>query len=433
MRFLFLTPGTGHFYCGSCLRDHALETALRRAGHEVSIVPLYLPLVLEEDDPSVGRAAVRLGGINMYLQQKSGLARFLPRFVHDLLDRPGILRWASRHGHYTEAPDLGPMTVSMLRGEHGRQAGELEVLVGSLRHEARPDVVVLSNAMLTGIVRRVKAALGCPVVVTLQGEAPFLDTLPAPFAEQAWGVLVENARDVDRFVPVSETYGALMRDRLGLSEDRLRVVHNGLELRDFSAAPPRLAARRPRTIGYLARMCRDKGLPTLVDAFVALRARPEFHDVRLSVAGVQLEEDRPLVRDLQQRLDAAGSHDHVEFRPNISRSEKLAFLRSLAVLSVPATYGESFGLYLLEAMAAGVPVVQPRSGAFPEILEATGGGVLCAPDDPAALAVGLADLLADEVRAQGLADAGRAAVLQRFEAGQMAARFVDACADLASA
>ena len=178
MRFLLLTPGTGHFYCGSCLRDDALGQALRALGHDVEVAPLYLPMVLERDE---GRAPpVRMGGINVYLQQKSRVARLLPRFVTSLLDSPRLLRWASKRGNMTEASDLGELTVSILRGEDGRQQKELEKLVDWIRTQPRPDVVIVSNAMLTGVVRKIREAVQVPVVVTLQGEAPFLDGLAAP-------------------------------------------------------------------------------------------------------------------------------------------------------------------------------------------------------------------------------------------------------------
>ena len=115
------------------------------------------------------------------------------------------------------------------------------------------------------------------------------------------------------------------------------------------------------------------------------------------------------------------------FLPNISRADKLRFLQTISLLSVPATYGESFGLYILEALACGVPVVQPRHGAFPEVVEATGGGILCDPDDPEALADGLARLLRDDVEAAKLADRGRRRVREAFTADAMALAFEKVC------
>ena len=124
------------------------------------------------------------------------------------------------------------------------------------------------------------------------------------------------------------------------------------------------------------------------------------------------------MNSLRGRLQAGGLLSDVEFHPNVDRSAKLGFLRSLSVFSVPARYGEAFGLYVLEAMAAGVPVVQPRVAAFPELVEATGGGVLFAADDPRALADAIEELLLDQAR--GLGEAGRRAVFGRFSAVALA-------------
>lgn len=429
MKFMLLVPGTGHFYCGSCLRDDALGKALRAMGHNVEVVPLYLPLVVEDPaaDPAAPQVPVHMGGINMYLQQKTKLARRLPRWLADLLDRPGLLRWASRRGNLTEAPDLGAMTLSMLRGEHGQQALEVEKLVAWAKATSTPDVIVLSNAMLTGVARRLRQELRAPVVVTLQGEAPFLDALPAPFSEQAWQALRDNAAGIDAFVPVSRFYGDEMAKRLGIDSERLHVVENGIDVHDLQTEPTRLAERQPKAIGYLARMCRDKGLPTLVDAFALLLEKNTVPDLRLRVAGVMLREDRALVEELRARLRATGHAERAEFLPNVTRQQKLDLLHSLSVLSVPATYGESFGLYVLEAWAAGTPVAQPRIGPFPDLIAATGGGLLCEPDDPASLAEALEQLLLDGERAQRMADAGRAACLTHFTSERMAREFEAVC------
>ena len=192
MRVMLLTPGTGHFYCGSCLRDDALGRGLERLGHDVSVVPLYLPLQLEREQPE---AAVHMGGINVYLQQKTRLARFLPRFLTNLLDRPALLRWASRRSNMTNAAELGPMTVSILRGECGKQALEVDKLVSWIATQPKPDIVIISNAMLMGIVRRLRETVGCPILVTLQGETPFLDVLPEDDGQAARRAELGGARE----------------------------------------------------------------------------------------------------------------------------------------------------------------------------------------------------------------------------------------------
>jgi glycosyltransferase involved in cell wall biosynthesis len=136
-------------------------------------------------------------------------------------------------------------------------------------------------------------------------------------------------------------------------------------------------------------------------------------------------EDARYVETLQARLAAAGLAQDAEFQSNISREAKIDFLKSLTLLSVPATYGEAFGLYLIEALAAGVPVAQPRHGAFPEIVEATGGGILCEPENPRALAEAWETLLADPAGARALGLKGRGVVLREFSMERMADRFLE--------
>lgn len=419
MRIVELIPGTGTFLCGSCLRDTTLARALRRRDHDVDVVPLYLPLAQETPDAD-GRGHVRMGGINVFLRHSSSLFRHVPRAWTGWLDANPLLRFGARRGEMTDPHDLGPITVSMLEGSDGKIEAEVTALATALASGPRPDVVILSNALLIGTARALRERLEVPVVCTLQGEAPFLDALPEPHRARAWERLREHAADVTRFVAVSHDYGTTMRKRLGLGTDRVRVAWNGIDVDDLSPADAPPAAP---TIGYLARLCPEKGLDTLIEAFLRIDAPA---DLRLRVAGVELAADRPFVRECRRRVEEAGRADRVEFLPNVSREQKVALLRSLSVLSVPATYGESFGLYLLEAWACGVPVVQPRHGAFPELLDDTGGGRLCAPDDPEDLAAALSSLLGDETARVSHGAAGRAAVVDRFTSDAMAARVEDA-------
>ena len=396
MRIAQLTPGTGHFHCGSCLRDHALCQALRRRGHDATMVPLYLPFVLDGSSPD---DEVQMGGVNLYLAHAAPWTRRLPAFLHRWLDRPGFLRWSSRRGDMTDASSLGPMTLAILEGEHGGLSEELERFAEWMTHVDRPQVLSLSNVMLLGLVRPLKRRLGVPLICSLQGEEPFLDALPKKWRERAWAALREWVGDVDHFVAVSRWYGERMAERLGLSEDRWSVVHNGIDLDALAGAEQRRApAPETPTIGYMARLCEDKGLPTLVDAFLELRRRGSVPGLRLLACGAQVKADRRLERALRKKIERAGATEDVHLQANVSLEQKVEALRLMSVLSVPATYGESFGLYLLEALAFGVPVVQPRHAAFPEVLDATGGGVLCEPDDPISLADGLESLLLDRSR-----------------------------------
>jgi len=421
MKLVLLTPGTGNFHCGSCLHDEALAKALRAQGHDASIVGLYLPLVL--DDPA-DRGQVdpqlQMGGINLYLQQKSSLFRHTPAFLDRLLDKPALLGKAADRADLTSPDELGRMTVEMLRGEHGRTIKELQRLLAHLRETDTPDAVLLNNALLLSLAGPIKRELGCAVGCTLQGEDTFLDSLPQPWREQAWSLVAEAAQDADLLLPVSAYHGDLMRDRLGLPEPKLRIVHNGIDTADMhpADAPPNTP-----TIGYLARMIRSKGVFTLIDAFETIA--PKHPDATLILVGTATPTDR---KRLDERIGTLPAElgGRIETHTNVTRAQKLELLRRMSLLSVPATYGESFGLYVLEANAMGVPVVQPKHAAFPEVIAATRGGILYDHEAPGGLADALTGLLGDASRRTALGEAGRAAVLERFTAAHMAARTIDA-------
>jgi glycosyltransferase involved in cell wall biosynthesis len=416
MRLVHLTAGTGSFFCGTCLRDHALVKALRRLGHDALLVPLYLPLVLD-DSGSPQESPLFFGGINVYLQQKSGFFRHAPQWLDKLLDAPVLLRQAGRKAGMTNPRELGKMTLSMIEGEHGRQVKELDKLVAWLV-EQKPDVVCLSNSLLIGVARRVREALRVPIICSLQGEDAFLDFLPEPYRERCWQLVQERAAEVDRFVAPSRYYKALMQERLRLAAEKVDVIYNGIDLDGFApaATPPKFP-----TVGFLARMCRDKGLDTLVDAFIKLA--PRVPQARLKIGGTKTDADRAFVNDLTNKLVQAGIANAVKFLPNLTHAEKQQFLRGLTVLSVPTPSGEAFGLFVLESLASGVPVVQPNNGAFPELIELTGGGVLYAQGETDSLADALEKMLLDPAKAAELGRRGREIVNTRFTSDAMARNF----------
>ena len=419
MKIIQITPGAGGDYrCDNCLRDNALVLELRRLGHDTLMVPLYLPLVHEGVDPSAG-TPVFFGGINVYLQQKWRLFRRTPRWIDRVLDSPRLLRMAARRAAMTKARDLGEPTLSMLRGEEGLQAKELDRFIAWLVAEGRPDVICLSNALLVGLVRRIKADLGSKVVCLLQDEDAFLDSLPSPHREEAWQIVRERAAEVDGFVAVSRYYAAVCRERLGLAADRVRTVPIGIDLAGFeaAAAPP-----RPPVIAFLGQLCQARGLDTLIEAFLAMRAGGRVPGVRLRISGGLGPEDGPFVDAMRRRLAAVGAEADAEIGPPLERAGRQELLRQVSVVAVPARQAEAFGLFVAESMAAGVPVVLSNIGAYPELVAETGGGTLVEPDNPAALADTLYGLLARPDEAVAMGRRGRQAVTEKFGVGLMAQR-----------
>ena len=418
MRIVHLTPGTGTFHCGSCLRDNALIKALRARQHDAMMVPLYLPLVTDGTaaNPEQG---VQVGGISLFITQKMPWFAHMPGFVHRFLNKPQRLRMAAKRMGMTSPKMLGEMTVGSLLGEKGRQWGEWKKLIDWLKTEPKTDVVSLSNSLLSGLARPL-SQLGVKVVCSLQGEDSFLDTLPEPWLSQAWEAMRENAQYVTRFIAPSQYYAELMQKRLGVGPEKMAVVPNGMDVTPFPAAEP--DPNFP-TIGFFARMIHGKGLTLLVDAFIDLMKRGTLPRLKLKIGGAVTAVDVKYVEGLKKKLKAANCLQRVEFHPNLTFDQKVRFFRDLTVFSVPATYGEAFGHYVLEAVASGIPVVQPRHGAFPELIAATKGGVLCKPDDVTSLADTLEELLLDDQQREQCSIQGMAHVREEFTAARMAERF----------
>lgn len=417
MRIVTITAGAAGMYCGSCMRDNTLTAALRELGHDALLVPTFTPITT--DEPDVSERNIYFGGVAVYLEQKSWLFRHSPRFIDWLLNRPAFLRWVGRFATQTDYASLGDMTLSMLQGDHGRQKKELAPLVDWLVDEVKPDVVILTNALLSGIVPTLKARLGRPVIVTLQGDDVFLNALRPGDRERCLTQIRENDASVDRYISTSHYYADAMADYIGIDRDKIDVVAPGISLKGHGVSGVSSNSDRV-TIGFFARICPDKGFHQLVDAYIRLRQMPGLPPLRLRASGWLGDQHRPYYEQQVARLREAGlidEFDHVECPDHVS---KVSFLQSLDLFSVPTIYREPKGLYLLEAWANGIPVVQPRHGSFPELIEATGGGILVDADSSIALAEGLRELVTDPARRRSLGEAGREGVMKRFTATVMA-------------
>lgn len=383
------------------------------------MVPMYLPVLIDTDGIT-GDVPVFFGGVNVYLQQEFKLFRKTPRWLDKLFDSSWVLRQAANREGSTEASGLGPLTLSMLQGADGHQKKELDRLIDWLKEHEKPDVVHISNSLLLGLAPELKRALGVPVVCTLQDEESWLDDIDEPYDQMCWDAMSKHAGDVDGFIAVSEWYADEMCKRMSISKDKMRVVQLGIELDERD---PVSLSFDPPVLGYLSKMTESLGLGLLTDAFIELKKNPRLQNLKLRATGGQLGADVGFVRGLKAELAKHGVEQDAEFLEGFDAAGRSDFLRSLSVLSVPAPLGESFGMFITEALAEGVPVVQPRVAAFPEVVEATGGGVLYDPNEPGALVSALESLLLDPVRAQELGRRGHDAVFEKFGIDRMAKDF----------
>lgn len=415
MRILSITAGAAGMYCGSCLRDNALAAELLARGHDVTLLPLYTPTLT--DEPNMSAPRVFFGGISVYLQQHLSLVRKLPAAFDRLWDSTPALRAASRRSISTDPRQLGEMTISMLKGERGHHAREFRKLLDWLATEPRPDLIQLPNSLLISLAAPLGAALDRPVCCMLQGEDLFVDSLPEPYREEALTLIREQVHEVNLFLAVSDFYARRMSYHLEIVRGRIRTVPIGIRLDGYTA---RREYRRARVIGYFGRIAPEKGLHLLADAYLRLRKQGVLEGARLEAAGYLAGENRPYLTEIERRFDKAGLKSEFTYRGAPDRAGKIRFLESLDIFSMPATYDEPKGLSVIEAMAAGVPVVQPRRGAFVEMLEKTGGGLLVAPEDAEALSEAIRQVSEDVALAQRLGRDGRAGVERHYTVMTMA-------------
>ncbi|MBI3821199.1 MAG: glycosyltransferase family 4 protein [Planctomycetes bacterium] len=424
MRIAYITAGAAGMFCGSCMRDNTLASALIALGHDALLIPTYTPIRTDENDVSQSR--VFFGGINVYLQEKFSLFRYTPRWFDRLLDFNWLLRFVSRFAVKTQASQLGDLTISMLQGELGHQAKEVDKLVDWLAADHRPQIVNLTNVILSGMVHRLRERLNVPILGSLQGDDIFLEMLPEPHKSKAIDLISKHCQEMQGFIATSRSYADFMSGYLRIPREKIDVVYPGINLKghgsSFSARSVDGIARalneERAVIGYLARICPEKGLHNLIDAFIRLRALGT--PGKLRVSGWLGENNRAYFEEQKAKLANANLLADFEHIESPDHASKVRFLQSLDVLSVPTTYHEPKGLYVLEAWANGVPVVQPRHGSFPELIEATGGGVLVEPNDPDALALALRQMMEQPEERRRLGRLGYDAVHQRFDAATMA-------------
>ncbi len=456
----FLTAGAGGMYCGSCMHDNFLVTRLRQQGVDAVLIPAYTPLRTDAPDVSIDR--VFFGGITVYLQQKFRLFRSIPKGLVRWLDHPALIRWIAQRHMDTNPAGLGQMTLSMLQGSQGNQRKEVQELVDWLAEELRPDLVVFSNFLIAGAAPDIKARIGCPLLVTLQGDDVFLDGLPRADRRAVIQQMQAIAPSIDGFLTHTRFYAAYMSEYLGISHKAFRqiplgIAHQSVPVpagggaadgaadgaasggqsqwqanqtgctdRPETATDAGASLRQPvkngrenqnqRVVGYLARLAPEKGLDLLCEAVARIAAACDDGDsasghaddgpsIVLRIAGWQDERHRDYARRAIQRVRQAAGPVTVDWVGEVTHDEKIRFLKSLDVFCVPARFQEPKGLYALEAMACGVPVLLPDHGAFPELIQPV-GGTLFAANNVNALAAELCGLFADTDRRRQLADAG---------------------------
>ena len=403
MRILQITAGAANMYCGSCLHDNAQAAELIRQGHDVTLIPLYTPT--KTDEQNVSQSRIFFGGISIYLQQSSAFFRKTPRFLDRLWDSNFAIKAATSGSIQTSPQKLGDLTVATLRGEQGDLKKEFDKLTDWLITQPRPDLVIIPYTLLIALAEPLKRTLNAPIACGLQGEDLFLEGLAEPWRTASLNLIRAQIQHVDIFLATSHFYARLMSTYLDIPKNKIEVHPLGVNLKGLDPRTDGPGSKQPFTVGYFARVAPEKGLHVLAEAVAILRR--EFPKLRMAAAGYLPPEHQPYLKECQRMTE-------FQYHGELTREGKAEFLRSIDINCVPSPYADPKGIYILESMAVGTPVASPNHGAFPELIEATGGGILYARSDPRDVAVQLAELIRIPSRVAELGRRGAVGVRQRF-------------------
>lgn len=384
-------------------------------------IPMYLPLFADEHD--ITDIPVFYGAISIYLKQVYPIFRKAPKWFDRMLNSKPMMKLAASMSGSTRAKGLEEMTISMLLGEEGKQKEELERMVDWIAEHCQPDIIHISNALLLGLAHHIKQKINVPVFCSLQDEDVWVDAMQPSFRDKVWKLMHEKAKDVDTFIAVSKYYAGVMEKRMDIPVEKVEHIYLGVAPEDYTY---RNSSEKPRNIGYISRMCYENGFDIAVDAFIELKKSPGFEDVKFIATGGSTGDDKKYIRELKEKVKQYNLEQDVQFHDDFEGEGRSAFFDKVSMVSVPVRNGEAFGMYLLEAMASGVPVVQPALGAFPEIVEVSKGGVNYQPNTPEELAKAWKHLLENKQELGQLSNQARKGVEGKFNIHQHAQEMVEA-------
>jgi glycosyltransferase involved in cell wall biosynthesis len=417
MKIVYLITGSGgSFYCGNCYRDMIYLRAIRKVpGTIASAIPLYLPPDESTMESGLDKN-VFFGAISMYLREKVPFLKNMPVFMDKLVDSRPMLKMAARKAGTTNPEGLEDMTLNMIKGENAFPEKELQRLVDYLSKDGKPDVIHLSNALIIGLARQLKTKMNVKIVCSLLNEDDWIDEMAEPYQSRAWKLISTESSNVDGFLTPSNYYKDLFISKTGIPDHNFYVIPLGLDPGDLPKTEKKAVFP---SIGYFCRINSQNGIDKLVDAFIELKQANSLPGLTLHISGGYTSDDRPFIAEQIRKIKAKGLKNSVRVYPEFQGNSKQEFFSNIDVLSVPVRKHDGYGLYLLEANSAGVPFVQPATGAFPEIKAWTNGGITYSPDTVSDLSASLLKLLKDNDLLTRLGRQGKEKVLAELSLDKM--------------
>ena len=419
MKIVYLITGSGgSFYCGNCYRDMIYLKAIRKVpGITASAIPLYLPPDETANESGLDKN-VFFGAISMYLREKVPFLKNMPVFLDKLFDSAPMLKMASRRAGTTRTEGLEVMTLNMIKGENAFPEKELQRLVNYLTKDGKPDIIHLSNALIIGLARRLKKKLNVKIVCSLLNEDDWINEMVEPYQSKAWKLISKEADNVDAFITPSKYYKEFFISKTRIPDKNFHVIPLGIDPGNLTLIQKR---NNYPAIGYFCRINSQNGFDKLVDAFIELKMGNSLPGLTLHVSGGFTGDDKSFIAEQIKKIKTAGLKSFIRIYPEFHGNSKEEFFSNIDIMSVPVRKYDGYGLYILEANAAGVPVVQPATGGFPEIIERTMGGITYLPDTVTELSATLLKLLKDNNLRQQLGNNGREQVNQVLSLDKMSA------------
>jgi len=417
MKIVYLITGSGgSFYCGNCYRDMIYLRAIRKVpGISANAIPLYLPPDTENGESGFDRS-VFFGAISMYLREKVPFLRNMPAVFDKLLDTAPMLKLAARRSGTTNTEGLEDMTLSMIKGEKAFPEKELIRLVKYLTENGKPEIIHLSNALIIGLARQLKRHLDVKIVCSLLNEDDWIEEMAEPYRSDAWKLIAEEAANVDTFITPSNYYKELFIAKTGYSGNNIHIIPLALDTTHLKVLPKK---NNFPAVGFFSRINSPNGFDKLVDAFIYLKKENRLPGLTLHVSGGYTGSDKPFINKQMRKIKSNGLSDYIKIYSEFHGEGKEEFFSSIDIMSVPVRKHDGYGLYILEANAAGVPVLQPETGAFPEIISLTGGGITYAEDTVEGLASSLVKLFNNNDLRTTLGEKGRENVLRELSLSRM--------------